>query len=264
MKLFEWSAGLLLCAAPAAAQDAPASRSPITFDELVDAFHEAEHAYQERMSAATDTEEYKKALEEGRIDKLQAILSAVEPVDVEPFVDQALEAASAATPEEACRFHGWIALKAPDGEIATKSLAFLASHPQADGIEPLFETFALATECSAPLGIKLEFLQDLLEAGGTKERRAHVHFARAMLLTYMRAERTEAHEATIKSDEEAVLRLLPDSMLALRVAAPRFERERLQIGMVAPDIEGEDLDGVPFKLSDYRGKVVVLDFWGDW
>jgi peroxiredoxin len=34
--------------------------------------------------------------------------------------------------------------------------------------------------------------------------------------------------------------------------------------MVAPDIESEDLDGVKFKLSDYRGKVVVLDFWGDW
>ena len=34
--------------------------------------------------------------------------------------------------------------------------------------------------------------------------------------------------------------------------------------MSAPEIEGNDLDGVAFKLSDYRGKVVVLDFWGDW
>jgi len=24
------------------------------------------------------------------------------------------------------------------------------------------------------------------------------------------------------------------------------------------------LDGVKFKLSDYRSKVVVLTFWGDW
>ena len=32
----------------------------------------------------------------------------------------------------------------------------------------------------------------------------------------------------------------------------------------APDIEGEDVDGQHFKLSDYRGKVVVLDFWGHW
>jgi hypothetical protein len=41
-------------------------------------------------------------------------------------------------------------------------------------------------------------------------------------------------------------------------------QEGLQVGQLAPEIEGEDLDGVPFKLSDYRGKVVVLDFWGTW
>ena len=38
----------------------------------------------------------------------------------------------------------------------------------------------------------------------------------------------------------------------------------LEIGCTAPDIEAGDLDGVVFKLSDYRGRVVVLDFWGDW
>jgi hypothetical protein len=43
-----------------------------------------------------------------------------------------------------------------------------------------------------------------------------------------------------------------------------FEATRLQIGMQTPDIDGEDVDGVSFKLSDYRGKVVMLDFWGDW
>jgi len=43
-----------------------------------------------------------------------------------------------------------------------------------------------------------------------------------------------------------------------------FAFENLRIGKVAPEIEGEDLDGVKFKLSEYRGKVVVIDFWGDW
>lgn len=37
-----------------------------------------------------------------------------------------------------------------------------------------------------------------------------------------------------------------------------------EVGLLAPEINGEDLDGVPFKLSDYRGKVVMLDFYGDW
>jgi len=43
-----------------------------------------------------------------------------------------------------------------------------------------------------------------------------------------------------------------------------FELQNLNIGQIAPDIAGNDLDGVPFKLSDYRGKVVMLDFWGHW
>ncbi len=34
-----------------------------------------------------------------------------------------------------------------------------------------------------------------------------------------------------------------------------------QAGKVAPEITGVDADGVAFKLSDYRGKVVLLDFW---
>ena len=46
--------------------------------------------------------------------------------------------------------------------------------------------------------------------------------------------------------------------------AELFELRHLAIGKQPPDIEGEDIDGKKFKLSDYRGKVVVLDFWGNW
>ena len=37
-----------------------------------------------------------------------------------------------------------------------------------------------------------------------------------------------------------------------------------EIGQLVTEISGEDIQGKPFKLSDYRGKVVVLDFWGHW
>jgi hypothetical protein len=49
---------------------------------------------------------------------------------------------------------------------------------------------------------------------------------------------------------------------AARPTGPRVEG--LKVGNLAPDIENEDLDGETFKLSDYRGKVVMLDFWGNW
>jgi cytochrome oxidase Cu insertion factor (SCO1/SenC/PrrC family) len=38
----------------------------------------------------------------------------------------------------------------------------------------------------------------------------------------------------------------------------------LPVGSAAPEIEGEDIDGARFKLSDYKGQVVLLDFWGNW
>jgi len=40
--------------------------------------------------------------------------------------------------------------------------------------------------------------------------------------------------------------------------------KQLGYGKLAPDIEGVDVDGKSFKLSDYLGKVVLLDFWGNW
>jgi len=46
-----------------------------------------------------------------------------------------------------------------------------------------------------------------------------------------------------------------------KARAELFQIRHLAVGKVAPDIEGEDQDGKPFKLSDYRGKVVLLDFW---
>jgi len=42
------------------------------------------------------------------------------------------------------------------------------------------------------------------------------------------------------------------------------EKVKIAVGKPAPEIEGEDIEGNAFKLSDYRGKVVVLDFWGNW
>ena len=56
----------------------------------------------------------------------------------------------------------------------------------------------------------------------------------------------------------------PRKTLADEARAKLFETDRLREGQISPEIEGEDLDGVKFKLSDYRGKVVLLVFWASW
>lgn len=36
------------------------------------------------------------------------------------------------------------------------------------------------------------------------------------------------------------------------------------VGQTPPDVVGEDLDGKPMKLSEHKGKVVLVSFWGFW
>jgi len=58
---------------------------------------------------------------------------------------------------------------------------------------------------------------------------------------------------------------LPDGQtVAEKVEPELFGLRHLSVGSVAPDIEGRDQDGVEIKLSDYRGKVVLLDFWSEY
>lgn len=37
-----------------------------------------------------------------------------------------------------------------------------------------------------------------------------------------------------------------------------------KVGDTIPEISGKDVEGMRFRLSDYEGKVVMVDFWGDW
>jgi hypothetical protein len=58
---------------------------------------------------------------------------------------------------------------------------------------------------------------------------------------------------------------LPDGLtVAAKVEPELFGIRHLSVGKVAPEIEGVDQDGLRFKLSDYRGRVVLLDFWSEY
>jgi thiol-disulfide isomerase/thioredoxin len=52
-------------------------------------------------------------------------------------------------------------------------------------------------------------------------------------------------------------------LAALLVAAPSGSRA-LQAGDVPPDALGRAASGEHVKLSDYRGKVVIISFWASW
>ncbi len=53
-------------------------------------------------------------------------------------------------------------------------------------------------------------------------------------------------------------------LLAALVYSSKFKNASMSRGKPAPEIAGEDIDGRPMKLSDFRGQAVLLDFWGNW
>lgn len=56
----------------------------------------------------------------------------------------------------------------------------------------------------------------------------------------------------------------PETKAGKRAGGAAFAFENLNVGQTAPEIVGADVDGNAMKLSDFAGKVVVLDFWGFW
>ena len=56
----------------------------------------------------------------------------------------------------------------------------------------------------------------------------------------------------------------PDLTLAKGAERDLYELRHLAVGQAAPEIVAEDLDGRGVRLSDYRGKVVVICFWATW
>ena len=54
------------------------------------------------------------------------------------------------------------------------------------------------------------------------------------------------------------------STVASSARSGLHEMRHLAVGKTAPEIEGRDQDDRPFKLSDYRGKVVLLYFWSEY
>ncbi len=102
----------------------------------------------------------------------------------------------------------------------------------------------------------------IIEKSPHKSVQGAAFYARSTLVLDRRGNKSEGRERAI-ADLRRAVKLAPD-VLPARAKGQLYEAEKLQVGMVAPNIVGKDIDDVDFELSDYKGKVIMLDFWGDW
>ncbi|HIF41515.1 MAG TPA: redoxin domain-containing protein [Planctomycetes bacterium] len=117
-------------------------------------------------------------------------------------------------------------------------------------------------------------LRSLLSESPHRNVRGHACRALALNLRGLSADTEDTDQSkSLMAESRALLMRVQEEFddvpyyggtLGAAARGELFESDRLQIGMIAPDIAGADLQGVDFKLSDYRGKVVVIDFWGNW
>jgi thiol-disulfide isomerase/thioredoxin len=63
---------------------------------------------------------------------------------------------------------------------------------------------------------------------------------------------------------EFVVDRIGDTLTLLPLTDRREPRFELISGYPAPNFGFVDLEGVPHNLSDYRGRIVLLEFWGTW
>jgi len=69
---------------------------------------------------------------------------------------------------------------------------------------------------------------------------------------------------TAESDFNKFPAAMRASALGKAITARIEAAKKTGVGVMAPDFTQDDVNGKPVKLSDFRGKYVLLDFWASW
>ncbi len=116
-----------------------------------------------------------------------------------------------------------------------------------------------------PTGVGVErgtgFLADIAKATSNAQTRANALWTEGSLFFDSKKPEEQARATAVWKE---IVAKCPNTPQSRRAAGLVFQADHLQVGMTAPDVSTVDTDGAAFKLSDFRGKVTVVVFWGFW
>lgn len=167
--------------------------------------------------------------------------------------------------EDAVQFLVWISqmggrIDEQAGKDAMRTL--LTDHTKSEGLEEIAGMFGYLNMYFDDETVK-EMLAKVERENSSATVRGWAAFAR--IAPILESSKYDSEEfKTAKAEITRMIDGVKDRRLRSEVESKINLAEKFGIGMVAPDIEGVDLDGVAFKLSDYKGKILFVDFWGDW
>ena len=226
----------------ASSQDLSAAYQKL-LDEYQKAMQEFSAAYR---AAATDAERDKVVKE--KYPRTTFAQRFLELADRDPKSPVAIDALA------------WIVENVQQGKELDAALVRLRDHLDSDKLDRVSQAMSYAVSPEAE-----KMLRALIDKSPHRSVRGQATFSLGKLIHEKHGDRDAEAEKLF----EAVVEKYADlpgfrGTLGKASEAMLFEIRNLSVGKPAPDIEGQDVDGKRFKLSDYRGKVVVLDFWGDW
>lgn len=257
-------------AAGTKAQDSRPESPPPGFKELEAAFQKDMKAWREKQRASM--EEARRKAEEARArgEKPPAMpaMSMTPPRELWQRHLRAFQQAAAALAgkDEAIPYLDWLLLPGVFGEDPDIT-AWVLERLEKDHLESPALTRITGTLATVASKIGREKAMGLLQA--IEKRNPSPNVKAAAILARVRDALKHAEtdsSAYLEARKEALRarELATDQALRNRIQGIIDGREKIVKGKIAPDIEGVDLDGVAFKLSDYKGKIILLDFWGDW
>lgn len=144
--------------------------------------------------------------------------------------------------------------------LKVRTLKQLTAHPES---AEAAEAVANALMYSSPLPVAetIAILDNMIAKVKHANALASLRFSLAQILMH------QPDEAS-KQRAIEVLRIIDtkykESFYGRFAKGLIYQTQNLQVGMLAPEFVGQDVHGNQIKLSDYRGKVTYLVFWGFW